>query len=298
MSESLQQANMKNNIFIYYGTMKKWLLILLLCISAIFAKPSKAILDKVDEVHDTVYVEQIIRDTVYIPINSRTDTIYVKKEVSANESVPQKKCCAPTPDNPLGTDTTKYLRNDTNYTHYHLYLHFDLISIPWLIDTTFTSVGGNIEFSLNRKKSIMFNLRYSKMFPKVGGDVFNDGIYEGYISQFDIGLGYRYYFRPSKYSFYLDVGGNWLIRKHDYTNTWDDRPNLYNDRPHTRHETATLFAPYLHAGHAFRGTRAVFGFEYGFSYGVSDKDLLKKEISYISAGLQLDLRLNIGMGIF
>ena len=267
--------------------MKTWSLILLLCISAFSAIPNGTIPDNGSEIHDTVYVEQIIRDTVYIPIKPRTDTVYSNK-----------KCCAPTKENPLGLDTTKYLRNDTSYTHHLIYLHFDLISIPWLIDTTFTSVGGNIEFSTSRKNSLILNFRYSKMIPQVGNNVFNDAIYEGNISQYDIGLGYRHYFRPSKYSFYFDVGGNWLIRKYDYINTWDDKPDLYNDRPHSRHDTATLFAPYLHAGHAFRGERATFGFEYGFSYGVSDKDLLQKEISYISAGLQLDLRLNIGVGIF
>ncbi|SIO08204.1 hypothetical protein [Fibrobacter sp. UWB11] len=261
--------------------MKTWSLILLLCISAFCAIPNGTIPDNGSEIHDTVYVEQIIRDTVYIPIKSRTDTIYYTKNT----------CCAPTKENPLGLDTTKYLRNDTNYTHHLIYLHFDLISIPWLIDTSFTSVGGNIEFSTSRKNSAILNFRYSKM-------SLNNSIYEGNISQKDIGLGYRHYFRPSKYSFYFDVGGNWLIRKYDYINTWDDKPYLHNDRPHSRHDTATLFAPYLHAGHAFRGERATFGIEYGISYGASDKDLLQKEISYISAGVQLDLRLNIGVGIF
>ena len=268
--------------------MKKLSIILLFCISAIYASA----------VRDTVYVEQIVRDTVYIPIKTKTDTIYIKKDVAATAQTTQPKCCTPTEDNPLGADTTKYLRNDTTFTRHRLYLHFDLISIPWLIDTTFTSVGGNLEASLSRKTSIILNYRYSKMTPQSGNSNFGDGIYDGYISQNDIGLGFRHYIRPSKYSFYLEVGGNWLIRKYDYINTWDDKPYLYNDRPHSRHDTATLFAPYLHAGHAIRGNRATFGLQYGLSYGVSDKDLLQKEISYISAGVQLDLRLNIGVGIF
>lgn len=282
---------------LYLSSMKNWSLILLLCISSVCAKSNWTYPDHRSELHDTVFVEQIIRDTVYIPLKSRTDTVYIKNVTSAAQ-VPTKKCCTPTQENPLGLDTTKYLRNDTSYTHYLIYLHFDLISIPWLIDTTFTSVGGNIEVSTSRKNSLILNFRYSKMTPQIGNTNFSDGIYDGNISQYDIGLGYRHYFRPSKYSFYFDVGGNWLIRKYDYINTWDDKPNLYNDRPHTRHDTATLFAPYLHAGHAFRGNRATFGLEYGFSYGVSDKDLLQKEISHISAGVQLDLRLNIGVGIF
>lgn len=277
--------------------MKTWPLILSLCISAFCIESNGTSLGNESELHDTIYVEQIIRDTVYIPIKSRTDTVYIKNETSTVQ-VPQKKCCTPTQENPLGADTTKYLRNDTNYTHHLIYLHFDLISLPWLIDSSFTTVGGNIEISASRKNSLIIGFRYSKMIPLVGGDVFNSYIYEGNISQFDISLGYRHYFRPSKYSLYLEFGGNWLIRKYDYTNTWDDKPTLYNDWPHTRHETANLFAPYLHAGNAFRGNRSTFGLEYGFSYGISDKDLLQKEISYISAGLQLDLRLNIGVGIF
>jgi hypothetical protein len=266
--------------------MKTWSLILFLCISAFCA-----------EIHDTVYVEQITRDTVYIPIKAKTDTIYIKKDVS-NPRPEQPKCCPPTERNPFGEDTTKYLRYDTNYTHHAIYVHFDLISIVWLLDSSFTSIGGNIELSFNHKKSLMFNFRYSKMGPGPTSDVFNSSIYKGNISQYDAGLGYRYYFRPSKYSAFLDIGGNWLIRKYDYVNTWDSDPHLYNNRPHTRHETGTSFAPYIHMGHIFRGNRGVFGIEYGLAYNAVDKDLLRKEISYITAGLQLDFRVNFGMGIF
>lgn len=261
--------------------MKIWSFILLLCISAIYAQTLR----------DTVYVEQIIRDTVYIPVKSKTDTIYIK-----SENLPQK-CCTPTEQNPLGQDTTKFLRYDTSYTHHLIYLHFDIVSILWMIDTNFTSIGGNIEISANRKNSFMINLRYSQMKPQVGNKVFVDGIYEGDITQYDIGMGYRHYFRPSKYSVFLDVGGNWLIRKYNYTNTWDDRPNQYNDRPHTRHDTGYLFAPYIHMGHIFRSNRPIFGIEYGLAYNVKDSDLLKGEFSYITGGIQFDFRLNFGMGI-
>ena len=271
--------------------MKKLLVILLLCISAIYAEP----------LHDTVYVEQVIRDTVYIPIKPKTDTIYINSasfpQNQTTENISSQKCCTPTEQNPLGLDTTKFLRNDTSYARHHIYLHFDFISLFWLIgDSTLTTVGGNIEVATSRKNSLMVNFRYSKKRPSISGNTFND-IYTGYIAQYDIGLGYRHYFRPSKYSFYVDIGGNYLIRKHDYINTWDEKPTLYNNRPHSRHETATLFSPYLHAGHIFRGNRAVFGFEYGFAYSASDKELLKKEFSYITGGLQLDLRLNFGMWV-
>ena len=263
--------------------MRTWSIILIFCISAFCA--------------DTVYVEQIIRDTVYIPIKSRTDTIYIKKDIPSSEQAAPKTCCTPTERNPLGADTTKFLRYDTSYTHHTFYLNFDFISFLWIIgDSTLTSVGGNLEVATSRKNSLMVNFRYSKRRPTISGSTFND-IYTGYIAQYDIGLGYRHYFRPSKYSFYLDVGGNWLFRKHDYINKWDENPNLYNDRPHSRHETATLFAPYLHGGHIFRGNRTTFGLEYGFAYNATDKELLKKEISYITGGLQLDLRINFGVGV-
>ena len=271
--------------------MKNWSLILLLCISAIYAKPA----------HDTIYVEQIIRDTVYIPIKSKTDTIYINGSMSPQEQTlehaPKPKCCEPTERNPLGKDTTKFLRYDTTYTHHLIYLHFDIVSILWLMDTTFTSVGGNIEFSANRKNSFMINFRYSKMQPQRGSsNTFNDYIYTGNISQYDIGMGYRHYFRPSKYSFYYDVGGNWLIRKYDYINTWDFT-NLINERPHSRHDTGYLFSPYIHLGHIFRGSRSIFGIEYGLAYNATDKELLNREFSYITGGIQLDFRLNFGIGV-
>ena len=266
--------------------MKTLLSILLLCITAFSANLNK---------HDTVFVEQIVRDTVYIPIKQKTDTIFIKNDIP--QGVTQKKCCAPTEENPLGQDTTKYLRNDTNYAHHSVYLHFDIISLFLLMgDSTLTSVGGNLEISPSRKNSLMVNFRYSKKMPTISGDMFND-IYEGYIAQYDIGFGYRHYFRSSKYSSYIDVGGNILIRKHDYDNTWDGK-NLINERPHSRHETAYSFAPYLHHGHIFRGNINVFGIEYGLAYNFSDKELLKKQMTYITGGVQLDFRLNFGVGIF
>lgn len=271
--------------------MKKLSLILLLCISAIYAQTLR----------DTVYVEQIIRDTVYIPIKSKTDTIYINNanptQIQFTENEAPQKCCTPTEQNPLGEDTTKFLRYDTNYTHHLIYLHFDLVSIPWMIDTNFTSIGGNIEVSANRKNSFIINFRYSKMKPQVNNKVFVDGIYEGDIAQYDIGMGYRHYFRPSKYSVFLDVGGNLLIRKYNYTNTWDYRPTLYNDRPHTRHDTGYLFAPYIHMGHIFRSNLPTFGIEYGLAYNVKDSELFKGEFSYITGGIQFDFRLNFGMGV-
>lgn len=135
------------------------------------------------------------------------------------------------------------------------------------------------------------------MKPQVGNKVFVDGIYEGDITQYDIGMGYRHYFRPSKYSAFLDVGGNLLIRKYNYINTWDYEPNLYNNRPHTRHDTGYSFAPYIHMGHIFRSNHPIFGIEYGLAYNGKDSDLLKGEFSYITGGIQFDFRLNFGMGI-
>lgn len=55
--------------------MKNWTLILLFCFSAIYAKAPR----------DTVYVEQIIRDIVYIPIKPKTDTIYIQ-EMTATQT--------------------------------------------------------------------------------------------------------------------------------------------------------------------------------------------------------------------
>lgn len=55
--------------------MKNWTLILLFCFSAIYAKAPR----------DTVYVEQIIRDIVYIPIKFKTDTVYIQ-EMTATQT--------------------------------------------------------------------------------------------------------------------------------------------------------------------------------------------------------------------
>ena len=264
--------------------MKTLLTILLLCATSFCANLNK---------HDTVFVEQIVRDTVYIPIKPKADTIYIKNTTVAKQLL-HAKCCAPTERNPLGEDTTKFLRYDTSYTHHTIYLHFDIVSFFWLMsDSTLTSVGGNLEISGNRKNSFMMNFRYSKKIP--WGT--SSHIYNGYIAQYDIGIGYRHYFRPSKYSGFIDIGGNWLIRKHDYDNTWDNT-NLINDRPHSRHENAYLYSPYIHSGHIFRGDRNVFSIEYGLAYNFTDKELLNKQFAYITGGIQFDFRINFGVGIF
>ena len=122
--------------------MKTLLTILLFCATAFSANLNK---------HDTVFVEQIVRDTVYIPIKPKADTIYIKNTTVAKQLL-QAKCCAPTERNPLGEDTTKFLRYDTSYTHHTIYLHFDIVSFLWLMsDSTLTSVGGNLEIAGNRK---------------------------------------------------------------------------------------------------------------------------------------------------
>ena len=60
---------------LYINVMKNWTLILLFCFSAIYAKAPR----------DTVYVEQIIRDIVYIPIKFKTDTVYIQ-EMTAKQT--------------------------------------------------------------------------------------------------------------------------------------------------------------------------------------------------------------------
>lgn len=60
---------------LYINVMKNWTLILLFCFSAIYAKAPR----------DTVYVEQIIRDIVYIPIKFKTDTVYIQ-EMTATQT--------------------------------------------------------------------------------------------------------------------------------------------------------------------------------------------------------------------
>ena len=256
-----------------------------------------------EETRDTVYVEEIVRATAYVALKPKADTIYLNADgrVEAGpREYAEEQCCRPTEANPFGRDTTKLPRNDTSYTHRFFYLNFDVVSIIWMLDESLgLKVGGNIEISFNRKNSMVFNVRYGKKYPETsGGDVFSS-IYEGYIEQYDIGAGYRHYTRPARSSFFYEVGGNFLLRKSNYTNTWDAKPNLINDRPHSDYGSYKGFALYAHGGHAFRGNWATFGFEYGFSYNIVpsfDKEILSKHVMYIADGLQLDLKVNIGVG--
>lgn len=267
-------------------------------LSTIFAADSQ-------EVHDTVYLEQIIRDTVYIPLKPKTDTIYIKKDVvpPQNETAEisnVERCCSPTADNPLGRDTTMYPRNDSSYTQHLLYLHLDLASLPaTLADYSTSSIGGALELSFSRKNSITANYRYTKKVPVENGgeETFNDWRYSGDISQHDIGLGWRHYTRPTRSSFFTELGVNYLKRSTNYINKHED---WRDSGPRSDKDSYNAFQPYLHLGHIVRGSRMTIDIEYGLACNLgnlNDSEIFEKHFMYITSGWQLDFKINLGVGI-
>ena len=270
--------------------MQKFLLLLLLCVATLYAEK------------DTVYVEVVTRDTVYIPIKPKTDTIYVVEDLPnaiASETLNTTSaptCCKPTEDNPFGLDTTKFLRNDTNYIHHSLYIGADIIS-------ALNSLLGNItivadaELAFSRKNSLMINFQYAKKVPSEDyTENFKKDDYSGNISQFIFGLGYRHYFRPAKTSSMIELGLNAQFRKSDYT---------YH--PYWKHDMVPTIVqhnrqgvqPYIHHGFVRRSDYVTCSFEYGLAYNMlpKDDDVLKKHVMYLADGMQLDLKVNISVGM-
>lgn len=237
---------------------------------------------------DTVYVNIITRDTVHILKKPPTDTIYTRKEVpcASNEI-------------PVETDTAKFLKNDSGFTRHHVYFHYDLASAFFAL-TISPLFSLSTEFSINRKNSVLVNYLYIKKRPSESDDdTFNDSKYSGYISQHDIGISYRHYTRPAKYSSYWETGADFLLRKTNYTNGWEDG-NYINIGPPSDRATYKGWQLFLHHGHAFRGNNAVFSLAYGLAYNRVygfDDEIVKEHIMYLSSGLQLDLEINFGLGI-
>lgn len=278
-----------------------WLAFLFLALSA-FAD----VVDDLSAVRDTVYVEQIVRDTVYVPLKPKTDTVYIKKEVSSPlglaEADTLEHCCRPTAENPLGRDTTQFPRNDSSYNAHLLYLQFDIVSL-FLLTTDYStkSVAGGLEIAFSRKNSLLANVRYTEKTPVENGgeETFDEWVYSGNITQLDMGLGWRHYTRPTRSSFFSEFGANFLIRKTDYVNKRDDQEHWINDDPHSDHGTYKGLQPYAHLGHAIRGNWLVLDLEYGISYNVgrwNDPEILKKHVMYFTSGLQLDIEISIGIG--
>ena len=259
------------------------------------------------ETRDTVYVEVVTRDTVYIAIKPKTDTVYIKNEipdVSGIKSNPPK--AVPVPQKNEGSAQNSSTNNDPmgnptpeeDFTPHLVYLHTDLIGIL----NTFIyipAISASIELPLNAKNSILFNYAYAKKGPaeNSGGEVFNNWIYEGYIKQHAIGFSYRHYTQPRIRSTYREIGSYFLMRECNYINTWDNT-NLINERPHSDNNTYYGFQIHVQQGHAFRGTPFL-GVEYGFAYNVVpsfDDEILKKHAMYLTSGLQLNLKINLGIG--
>ena len=235
------------------------------------------------ETRDTVFVEVITRDTVYIPIKPKTDTVYA---------------ITPTPSQPP-VDTVKQIENDSNFTLYRLRLYFDLLG-GLISFTSQPAINTSAEFALNRKNSILLNYAFAKKSPSNDySETFNDWIYKGNIKQHAIGLSYRHYIFPMKRSLLLEIGNSLLIRQSDFINTWDDT-ELINDRPQSDDKTHYGYQFHIHLGNIFRGERVAFALEYGIAYNAVpsfDDGVLDKHFMFITPGYQINLLVNLGFGI-
>jgi hypothetical protein len=281
--------------------MPKYLLLLFLSVATFFTESLAA---NDGNLRDTVYVELVTRDTVYVPIKPKTDTIYVVgdfPDANASEALntapsSAPTCCKPTADNPFGLDTTKFLRNDTNFIHHSLYIGADVFSALNILLGNVTIVA-DAELAFSRKNSLIGNFQYVKKVPSEDyTENFKKEDYSGNISQFIFGLGYRHYFRPAKTSSMIELGLNALFRHSDYTY----HPYWKHDMvPTVVQRNRQGIQPYIHHGFVRRSDYVTCGFEYGFAYNIlsKDGDVLKKHFMYLTDGFQFDFKVNISVGM-
>lgn len=159
------------------------------------------------------------------------------------------------------------------------------------------TIVADAELAFSRKNSLMMNFQYVKKVPSEDyTENFKKDDYSGNISQFIFGLGYRHYFRPAKTSSMIELGLNALFRHSDYTY----HPRWKHDMvPTVVDRNSQGIQPYIHHGFVRRSDYVTCGFEYGIAYNVlsEEGDVLKKHAMYLTDGFQIDLKINISVGL-
>lgn len=242
------------------------ILITLLLVSLAFGEDAGSA-----KTRSTIYMERLVRDTVLITKEAKIDTVKVK------------------------VSSIKYEHKDTVYSHHHLYFQFDLFSGVTSIFFP-AKISAGIELSFDPKKSLVFNYHYSEKEPaEESSDVFDVKFYTGSILQHGFGLGYRYYFQPTRFAPYGELGANYLIRKTDYVNRDKESKNPASDK-----DSYKGYQPYVQFGLARREDRWAAGIAAGFAYNVVrdfDDKILDGHYMYVTSGLQVDLKINFSVGV-
>lgn len=219
---------------------------------------------------------EAVHDTVYIHIKPKADTLYYT--VEKDSVIPASK--------------------DTNFTHYPLYLHYDIFSMLSSLAAEDPVVNLSLEISFSKRNSLQLITSYVKLTPSESyNNKFYKRYYEGDIQQYGFGIAYRRYNDNTILCGFWEFGAQALHRKMNYTNIPDKKWKI--DYPDNNGSNNSLQL-YVHKGWQNRSRiadRIGFGFEIGAAYNFAPSSTPIDEIMYITNGLQLDLKFSIGVGL-
>lgn len=229
---------------------------------------------------DTVYIDIVKRDTVYIDVPQKIDTVYYDPA----EDIPKE-----------GSSSS------TNASLHTVYLHYDLGSLLATAVCESPILVAQVEFALGRHHSLMVPASFLKISPNSKFvSSFDSDDYSGSVYQFTLGLAYRYYTTEKKFAGYWNLEAQYVQRHADYAheayNYYGEQNEFYGSDDATYRGLQLA----IRKGWTTRGSVNL-GIEFGLAYNfVEDFQyaILDDSMLYMTDDLQLELRLNLGMGAF
>ena len=229
---------------------------------------------------DTVYIDVVKRDTVYIDVPQKIDTVYYDPA----EDIPKE-----------GSSSS------TSASLHTVYLHYDLGSLLATAVCESPILVAQVEFALGRRHSLMVPASFLKISPNSKFvSSFDSDDYSGSVYQFTLGLAYRYYTTEKKFAGYWNLEAQYVQRHADYAHEAYDYYGKQNEFYGSDDATYRGLQLAIRKGWTTRGSVNL-GIEFGLAYNfVEDFQyaILDDSMLYMTDDLQLELRLNLGMGAF
>ena len=229
---------------------------------------------------DTVYIDVVKRDTVYIDVPQKIDTVYYDPA----EDIPKE-----------GSSSS------TSASLHTVYLHYDLVSLLATAVCESPILVAQVEFALGRHHSLMVPASFLKISPNSKFvSSFDSDDYSGSVYQFTLGLAYRYYTTEKKFAGYWNLEAQYVQRHADYAHEAYNYYGKQNEFYGSDDATYRGLQLAIRKGWTTRGSVNL-GIEFGLAYNfVEDFQyaILDDSMLYMTDDLQLELRLNLGMGAF
>lgn len=229
---------------------------------------------------DTVYIDVVKRDTVYIDVPQKIDTVYYDPA----EDIPKE-----------GSSSS------TSASLHTVYLHYDLGSLLATAVCESPILVAQVEFALGRRHSLMVPASFLKISSNSKFvSSFDSDDYSGSVYQFTLGFAYRYYTTEKKFAGYWNLEAQYVQRHADYAHEAYDYYGKQNEFYGSDDATYRGLQLAIRKGWTTRGSVNL-GIEFGLAYNfVEDFQyaILDDSMLYMTDDLQLELRLNLGMGAF